>query len=151
MRRTGHIRERSPGSFELRYSLGADPATGKRKIATSTVRGSRKDADRELRRLLRTLDTGEHIDPNRITVHEWLESWLNAIRQEIAPKSFERYSEIVRNYLIPAFGKLQLSKLARVHIQNAYSGWGAKGRPGGKRGALCPARPRPLQPHLSAR
>jgi hypothetical protein len=31
----GHIRERSPGSFvELRYSLGTDPATGKRKIAT---------------------------------------------------------------------------------------------------------------------
>jgi len=150
MRRTGHIRERSPGSFELRYSLGADPATGKRKIATSTVRGSRKDADRELRRLLRTLDTGEHIDPNRITVHEWLESWLNAIRQEIAPKSFERYSEIVRNYLIPAFGKLQLSKLARVHIQNAYSGWAVNGRRDGKGGALSPQTRRHFHRILSA-
>ena len=29
MRRSGHIRERTPGSFELRYSLGTDPATGK--------------------------------------------------------------------------------------------------------------------------
>ena len=55
MRRAGHIRERSPGSYELRYSLGVDPATGKRKIATATVRGNRKDADRELRRLLRSL------------------------------------------------------------------------------------------------
>src|SRR4051812_19174974 len=108
MRRSGHIRERSRGSFELRYSLGSDAATGKRKIATSTVRGSRKDAERELRRLLRTLDTGEHVGPNRITVREWLESWLSAIRQEVAPKSFERYGEIVRNYLIPAFGNLQL-------------------------------------------
>jgi hypothetical protein len=25
MRRSGHIRERSPGLFELRYSLGTDP------------------------------------------------------------------------------------------------------------------------------
>jgi hypothetical protein len=41
MRRSGHIRERSPGSFELRYSLGTDPATGKRKMATVTARGSR--------------------------------------------------------------------------------------------------------------
>jgi hypothetical protein len=48
MRRSGHIRERSPGSFEVRYSLGTDPATGKRKIATVTVRGSRKDAEKEL-------------------------------------------------------------------------------------------------------
>jgi len=64
-RRIGHIRERSPGAFELRYWLGTDTATGKRKIATTTVRGSRKDAERELRRLLRSLDTGEHVDPHR--------------------------------------------------------------------------------------
>ena len=70
MRRTGHIRERSPGSFELRYALGTNPATGKRRTATATVHGSRKDAERELRRLLRAVDTGEHVDPNRITVRE---------------------------------------------------------------------------------
>ena len=75
MRRTGHIRERSLGAFELRYSLGTDTATGKRKSATTTVRGSRKDAERELRRLLRALDTGEHVDTNRIKVGEWLGQW----------------------------------------------------------------------------
>ena len=62
MRRTGHIRERSPGAFELRYSLGIDPATGRRRTATATVRGSRKDAERELRRLLQAVDTGEHVE-----------------------------------------------------------------------------------------
>src|ERR1700687_3067873 len=54
MRRTGHIRERSPGSFEIRYTLATDPATGKRKVATTTIRGARKDAEKELRRLLRS-------------------------------------------------------------------------------------------------
>jgi integrase len=63
MRRTGHIRERSAGLFELRYSLGTDPATGKRKLVTTTFLGTRKDAEKELRRLLRSLDTGEHVDP----------------------------------------------------------------------------------------
>ena len=63
---TGHIRQRSPGSFELRYSLGADPATGKRIVATTTVRGTRKDAEKELRRLLRSVDTGAHVDPSLI-------------------------------------------------------------------------------------
>lgn len=66
----GHIRQRSPGSFELRYSLGTDPATGKRRIVTTTFRGSRKEAEKELRRLLRSVDTGEHLDPNRISVRE---------------------------------------------------------------------------------
>src|SRR3979490_1889998 len=87
MRHTGHIRERSPGSFELRYSLGTDPATGKRKVATTTVRGSRKDAEKELRRLLRTLDTGEHVDPTRVTTREWLVAWLVAVRDEVSPQT----------------------------------------------------------------
>jgi hypothetical protein len=64
MRSTGHIRQRSPGSWKIRYNLGSDPATGKRRIATSMVKGDRRAAERELRRLLRTLDTGEHVDPS---------------------------------------------------------------------------------------
>ena len=48
MCKTGHIRERSPGSFELRYSLGTDSAPGKRRTATVTVRGTRKDAEKEI-------------------------------------------------------------------------------------------------------
>jgi len=51
MRRSGHIRQRSRDSFELRYGLGTDPATGKRRVVTTTVRGDRRAAEKELRRL----------------------------------------------------------------------------------------------------
>src|SRR5229473_3931010 len=128
MKRTGHIRERSPGSFELRYSLGTDPATGKRKVVTATIRGSRKDAEKELRRLLHTLDTGEHVDPNRITVRQWLATWLKAIQSEVAPKTAERYGEIANDYLTPALGNLQLSKLSAAHLQSAYTTLGTAAR-----------------------
>jgi hypothetical protein len=136
MRRSGHIRERSPGSFELRYSFGTDPATGKRKIATATVRGSRKDAEKELRRLLRSLDTGEHVDPTRMTVREWLSAWLAAVPAEVSPKTHERYSQIVNLSLTPALGNLPLTKLAPLHIQDAYSRWASEGRHDGKPGGL---------------
>src|SRR5215831_14999452 len=135
---TGHIRQRSPRSFELRYSLGTDPTTGKRKVATATVRGSRKDAEKELRRLLRSVDTGEHVDPNRITVAEWLTTWLAAVRSEVAPKTHERYGEIVNHFLTLALGKLQLAKLTSVHIQDAYTAWATGGRRDGKDGGLSP-------------
>jgi integrase len=138
MRRTGHIRERSPGSFELRYSFGTDPATGKRKIATATVRGSRKDAEKELRRLLRSLDTGEHVDPSRMTVREWLAQWLIVIKPEISPRTHETYAEIVNHRLAPAFGNLPLAKLAPTHIQNVYTEWSTGGRRDGKDGPLAP-------------
>jgi len=138
MRPTGHIRRRSAGSWELRYSLGADPATGKRRIVTTTVRGDRKVAERELRRLLRTVDTGEHVDPTRLTVRDWLAHWLETIREEVSPKSHERYTEIVKNSLMPALGNLPLAKLAPSHIQDAYSTWATGGRRDGKDGGLSP-------------
>src|SRR5690348_3958224 len=138
MRRTGHVRERSPGSFELRYSLGNDPATGKRKVVTCTVRGSRKDADKELRRLLRTVDTGEHVDPHKMTVRQWLDMWLDAVKAEVAPKSHERYQEIIDGLLVPAIGALALTKLGPSHIQTAYNGWATGGRRDGKDGGLSP-------------
>jgi hypothetical protein len=34
MRRRGYTRACSPGSYELRYSLGIDPAIGKRRSAS---------------------------------------------------------------------------------------------------------------------
>ncbi len=144
MRRTGHIRERSPGAFELRYGLRSDPATGKRKIATATVRGSRRDAERELRRLMRAVDTGEHVDPNRVTVRHWLATWLATVRHEVASRSYDRYAAIVNRHLIPALGNLQLTKLAPVHIQDFYNSLASTGRRDGRPGGLAPRSRRQL-------
>jgi integrase len=138
MRPTGHIRQRSPGSWELRYSPGADAATGKRRTVTTTVKGTRRDAEKELRRLLRTLDTGEHVDSNRMTIGDWLSAWLMAIKVEVSPKTYERYADIVANFLIPELGALPIGKLSPVHIQAAYSKWGTGGRRDGKKGGLSP-------------
>jgi integrase len=138
MRRNGHIRERSPGSFELRYSLGTDLATGRRKVATTTVKGSRKEAEKELRRLLRTVDTGEHIEPHRVTVREYLDGWIAAIKDEIEPTTHKRYAELVSHYIAPALGNLLLQKLAPVHLREFYTALGYGGRRDGRDGPLSP-------------
>jgi integrase len=136
MRSTGHIRQRTQGSWELRYSLGTEPATGKRRIATATIKGNRRAAEKELRRLLRALDTNEHVDPTRMTLREWLTAWLGAVREEVSPKSHERYSEIVNNFLAPELGALPIAKLAPVQISAVYTRWATEGRRDGKPGGL---------------
>jgi integrase len=150
VRSTGHIRERSPGSFELRYALGTDPATGKRRMATGTVRGTRREAEKELRRLLRTVDTGEHVDPTRMTVGQWLTTWLDTIRQEVAPRSHIRYAVIVEQHLVPALGNLPVAKLAPPHIQDFYNSLATGGRRDGKPGPLAPRSRRQIHRVLSA-
>jgi integrase len=71
--------------------------------------------------LLRSVDDGEHVDPSRMTVREWLDLWVATTRAEVAPKTHERYAEITRCYLLPALGHLRLQKLTPGDIAKAYA------------------------------
>jgi hypothetical protein len=44
----GSIRQRGSPSWELRVYIGTDADTGRRRWATRTIRGERRDAEREL-------------------------------------------------------------------------------------------------------
>jgi hypothetical protein len=114
------------------------------------VRGDRKDAEKELRRLLRSLDTGEHVDPTRMTVRQWLTTWLVSVRQEIAPSSHHRYSIIVYQHLIPALGNLPITKLAPAHIQSFYNDLTTTGRRDNRPGPLAPQTRQHIHRVLSA-
>ncbi len=120
MRPTGTIRSRSNGIFQLIYSLGNDPLTGKRKRVFLTFKGTRQQAERELRRILRTLDTGEYVEPSAIKTGDFLAQWRDAVRNQVSPKTHERYAQIVDHYLIPRFGACPLVKLSPIAIQQVY-------------------------------
>lgn len=55
-----------------------------------------------------------------MTVGQWLEKWLVEHAQgEVSAKTYERYAEIARKHLAPAFGARRLRRLAAAEI-NAY-------------------------------
>src|SRR5215813_10882573 len=85
-----------------------------------------------------------------MTVKQWLGSWLEAVREEVAPRTHERYTEIVQNFLVPALGNLPIAKLAASHIQSAYSHWATGGRRDRKAGGLSPQTRRHIHRILSA-
>ena len=49
---TGHIRRRGAHSWELTFDAGSDPLTGKRKTKYRSFRGSKREAQIELARLM---------------------------------------------------------------------------------------------------
>jgi len=138
MRHMGHIRQRSEGSFEIRYSLGTDPLTGKWKVKTITVKGTRKDAQRELQRVLKAVDDDTYIEPTKRNVRDFLKEWLEVVRTQVSIKTHERYDQIVNAFLIPTFGNCLLTKLTPATIQQAYNGWETTGRHDRKEGGLSP-------------
>ena len=117
----GHIRASGPGAWELKYDVGVNPTTGQRITKFKTVRGAKRDAQRELRAILTALDGGTYADPSKMTVRQWLQQWLDEAQHGVARKTLQRYREIVDLHLIPALGAIPLAKLQPVQIQAYYS------------------------------
>ena len=63
-----------------------DPLTGSRKTRYVTVRGAKKDAQRELTRLLGQVENATAVEPSRITVGGYLKEWLDADKV-LSPKT----------------------------------------------------------------
>ncbi len=112
----GHVRKRGK-AWAVVIELDKDP-DGKRRQKWHTVQGNKKDAERELTRLLHEINTGVYADTNRMLVADYLQRWLNDYaRSSVAPKTYERYADIVNKHLSPALGQFQLAKLRPLHIQ----------------------------------
>ena len=94
----GSIDARGVDVWRLRYRID-----GKR--FALTVRGTKSAAQRELRRLLREGDIGEHVAPDRMTVAGWSTEWLALISRTVTARTRERYGELLRSYVLPALGE----------------------------------------------
>jgi integrase len=130
----GHIRRRGKSSWAVVIFLGRE-RSGKQHRKWHAVRGNRKDAQRELARLLNEISTGAYVEPARMTVSEFLNRWLvDYAKPKVSPKIHERYREMIDGHIRPSLGSYLLPKLAPLHIQGFYSSAFAKGRKDGKGG-----------------
>ena len=130
----GHIRRRGKKSWAIVIELGRD-AHGKRKQRWHSVKGTKRDAEQELHRLLHSVAMGTYVDPHKVTVGEFLGQWLEAYAKgNVSGKTFERYQQIVFKDLAPALGSHRLGKLQPMHIQGYYTQALASGRKDGKGG-----------------
>jgi len=109
--------------------------TGKRLRHFESVKGNKKVAEQRLHELLRTIERNAYVKPTRVTVADFLEEWLqDYAKANTAPRTYERYEEIVRGHLTPALGSLPLLALQPHHIQKYYSQALQSGRRDGKGG-----------------
>ncbi len=109
----GGIDERSPGHFRLRYRVD-----GKR--FTKSFHGSIGEARRELRRLIKSADDGQHVAPARTLIADYLRGWL-AGDTGISPKTRERYQQLAERQIIPRLGTVALQKLRPAQIADWHS------------------------------
>lgn len=134
---TGGVRARRPGVYELKFDVGVNPISGKRRTRYKTVAGTRREAERELRRLLRQVDTGDFVEPNKVTVTGLLDRWIGQTKLQVAPKTLERYEQLIENNIKPVLGAKKLEQLRPFHIEGAWMTLLQEGRKDDK-GGLAP-------------
>jgi integrase len=114
----GGIDARGKDCWRLRYYVD-----GRRH--TKTFRGSLSDARKELRRVVKAGDDGQHVAPDKITLATWIDRWLAAgapgRRQKPGGRrTLQRYEELLRCHVKPALGNRPLQKLQSTEIDDLY-------------------------------
>lgn len=117
----GCIIERN-GNLRLKVSLGKNPQTGKYESYYETFHGNNTEAHKRLRQILTELDKGIFTKPGKITVADYLNTWLqDYCKPSLSPRTLQLYSYICRVHIIPAIGKITLTELKPQHLQKLYS------------------------------
>ncbi len=99
------------------------------------VAGTKRDAERQLREIEHSLDTGSYVAPNTITLGEhaldWLERHYN--KRNITQGTYEGYKFQLEEYILPRLGHYRLTALDERQIEVYYGDvlthGGAGGRP----------------------
>jgi integrase len=116
----GHIRERGKGHWYAVLDLR--DATGKRRRKWHSLDAKGKlEAQIECSNLISSIDHGMYLEPDKTTVAEFLERWLENTKANVAPRTHERYAEIARKNIVPLLGNVVLSKLKPAQISEAYA------------------------------
>lgn len=132
----GHVRERSPGKWAIVIDIYDEQGNRRRKWHTFHTTSKRK-AEEECARLVAEMRGGSYVEPSKLTIAAYLDTWLGHAKSQVTPRTHERYSEIVRKNIGPAIGSVNLTKLRPQQIADAYSKALTSGRRDGK-GGLAP-------------
>jgi integrase len=133
----GTVRQRSivrKDSWTVQIYTGVDPEIGKTHYHSEAVKGTKALAQRQLTEFLREVDTGNFVEPTRLTVAEYFEQWLrNSAGPRVSSRTLESYRGNLDRYLGPKLGRIPLEKLTPRHVQEMEAqllqNGGRNGRP----------------------
>lgn len=138
----GHIRQRGARdeqgrcSWELKFDLGTDAATGKRRVQYVSFRGTKREAQTRLADMISAAGKGSYVEASRLTVAEHMRARLAHWKasSEISAKTAERYGELIEGQIVPHIGAMAVQKLKPFDLEKWHDTLKASGRKDGKGG-----------------
>lgn len=115
----GSMRQRGD-SWQLRVFVGRDPRTGRQVIVTRSFRGGKREAQRELARLVAEAERGQSVGPDA-TVNDLVDKWLATVSADWSPATRRQNASAIDRHIRPLLGARSLRKLAAADLDWFYS------------------------------
>ena len=88
-----------------------DPATGKRIRRWHSGYRTKREAETACNELATAMQRGEYLAPNKQTVGDFSEEWLDTIRATVRPSTLDKYRRDLRAHVLPNIGFVPMNKL----------------------------------------
>ena len=109
------MRQRSPGSWELRAYAGVDALTGKVRYRTRTVRASKAMAAVELRELVASAQAGP-VFGAQAPFATLLDAWIAAMEPHWSKSTLRETKSIVDHHIRPRLGQVPVGAITTAQI-----------------------------------
>ena len=108
----GSIYQRKDGLWVGQYTVQTVEGTKTKYIYSKT----RKDAATRLAKAIAQRDAGVVFDAGALTVGAYLDRWLDAIRDTVKVRTWQRHEEVVRLHLKPLLGRGRLERVNALQV-----------------------------------
>lgn len=108
---------RSPGASRgYRIDLGVDDA-GKRRQRQVGNFATKREAQAALNEALAGLQKGTYVTPSKQTVRDFLETWIDTVKPELALTAWTNHREVLENSVMPHIGSIRLAELSPMDLK----------------------------------
>ena len=125
--------EGRPGTWQLRVYLGRD-AEGRVRHRHVTFKGSRRQVERELARLVAEQDSRPAVVPEQpanwgpaTTVNDAVAAWRDNGWDDLSPKTARHYESIWKVHIAPTIGRRRIAILGTYDVEHYYRSLKADG------------------------
>lgn len=126
---TGHIRQRKKSLWEGQYVFQRE----RRSIYGKT----RNEVERELEKIVASIERGEYVRPNEHTLKSWLKEWLDTYaKPSLRPATFLSYESIAERHFHSTLGNVRLNNVSTKMLQDFFNEKLLNGRADKKGGGL---------------
>jgi integrase len=115
----GSIVKRGAGYSYVLY-LGRDITGRKRQKWVGGFR-TKREAEVAMVEALGRLNSGQFVDPGRLTVGEFLEQWIEAVASGLRESTAASYRMVFTRRVVPRIGELRLASLTPGHLTTMYA------------------------------